>query len=132
MNRSFRVLLHKFITINKTIEIIFKVLYFYFSVHPTVTSIFPEEVKLCKSSLPSADYGVAAQRFIAMGKYFGPYKGKEISVKEGLEQIIRGDNASFLRAVGNSFIKLAVGTYFLIEGETEKGRNAFRVGYFQS
>ena len=88
--------LHQFVTINN-IRTIFKAL-FYFSVRPTVTSIFPEEVNLCKSSLPSADYGVAAQQFIRMGTSFGPYKGKKVSVEEGVDQI-RRDDASFLRPV---------------------------------
>ena len=63
-------------------------------------SRFPEEVKLCISSLSSAVYGVVAQKFIPIGTYIGPYEGKRISVEEGVKQITQGD-APFLRAVSN-------------------------------
>ena len=39
---------------------------------------FPEEVQLCRSSIPGVGYGVCARRSIPIGTWIGPYEGLRI------------------------------------------------------
>ena len=61
---------------------------------------FPDDFGLCITPLPLPSYGVFARKSIPMGKSIGPYKGKKISVEEGMKQFSQGD-APFLRGVSN-------------------------------
>ena len=69
---------------------------------PTICALptFPDDFGLCITSLPLPGYGVFARKSIPMRKLIGPYKGKKISVEEGMKQISQGD-APFLRGVSN-------------------------------
>ena len=41
-------------------------------------SVFPDEVKLCKSSIPGAGLGVCSARPIPPGTWIGPYEGQVV------------------------------------------------------
>lgn len=43
---------------------------------------FPEEVTLCKSSIPGTNYGVCAKQHIPMGTWIGPYEGRRVTVDD--------------------------------------------------
>ena len=40
--------------------------------------MFPDEVKLCTSSVPGAGLGVCASRPIPLGTWIGPYEGQVV------------------------------------------------------
>ena len=48
--------------------------------------VFPDEVRLCKSSIPGASLGVYAARPIPPGTWIGPYEGQVVRSNE-----IRGE-----------------------------------------
>ena len=43
---------------------------------------FPDEVELCKSSIPGAGYGVRCKRGIPVGTWIGPFEGKHVTAQE--------------------------------------------------
>lgn len=45
---------------------------------PSPSLVFPDEVKLCMSSVPGAEYGVYAAQPIPPGTWIGPYEGQVI------------------------------------------------------
>lgn len=45
---------------------------------PSPSLVFPDEVKLCRSSVPGAEYGVCAAQPIPPGTWIGPYEGQVI------------------------------------------------------
>lgn len=45
---------------------------------PSPSSVFPDEVKLCRSSVPGAEYGVCAAQPIPPGTWIGPYEGQVV------------------------------------------------------
>ena len=45
---------------------------------PSPSLVFPDEVKLCRSSVPGAEYGVYAAQPIPPGTWIGPYEGQVI------------------------------------------------------
>ena len=53
---------------------------------------FPEEVELCRSSIPGAGYGVCTKRAIPLGTWIGPYEGRRLSAQE----IVPGQDTSYM------------------------------------
>ncbi|CAH3135096.1 unnamed protein product [Porites lobata] len=49
---------------------------------PSPSLIFPDEVRLCKSSVPGAKYGVCAAQPIPPGTWIGPYEGQVVRREE--------------------------------------------------
>ncbi|KAM7436576.1 putative histone-lysine N-methyltransferase prdm6 [Porites harrisoni] len=49
---------------------------------PSPSLIFPDEVRLCKSSVPGAKYGVCAAQSIPPGTWIGPYEGQVVRREE--------------------------------------------------
>ena len=42
---------------------------------------FPDEVHLCRSSIPGAGYGVCAKEYIPLGTWIGPYEGSRLPAR---------------------------------------------------
>ncbi|PFX21563.1 putative histone-lysine N-methyltransferase PRDM6 [Stylophora pistillata] len=49
---------------------------------PSPSMMFPDEVKLCKSSVPGAEFGVCAAQPIPPGTWIGPYEGQVVRCDE--------------------------------------------------
>lgn len=45
---------------------------------PSPSLVFPDEVKLCRSSVPGAEFGVCAAQPIPPGTWIGPYEGQVV------------------------------------------------------
>jgi hypothetical protein len=41
--------------------------------------VFPDEVQLCRSSIPGAELGVCAARPVPPGTWIGPYEGQLVN-----------------------------------------------------
>ena len=57
---------------------------------PSPSMVFPDEVKLCKSSVPGAEFGVCAAQPIPPGTWIGPYEGQVVrcdELREGVHNI---------------------------------------------
>ena len=61
--------------------------------------IFPDEVRLCKSSVPGAEFGVCAAQPIPPGTWIGPYEGQVVRQ----EDLREGAHNSFMWEVGGCF-----------------------------
>ncbi|KAK3745297.1 hypothetical protein QZH41_013958 [Actinostola sp. cb2023] len=49
---------------------------------PLAALVFPDEVQLCRSSIPGAEFGVCAARPVPPGTWIGPYEGQIVSREE--------------------------------------------------
>ncbi|XP_022797034.1 putative histone-lysine N-methyltransferase PRDM6 [Stylophora pistillata] len=69
---------------------------------PSPSMMFPDEVKLCKSSVPGAEFGVCAAQPIPPGTWIGPYEGQVVrcdELREGVHNSYMWENcgaASYL------------------------------------
>ena len=63
--------------------------------------IFPDEVRLCKSSVPGGKYGVCAAQPIPPGTWIGPYEGQVVR----REELREGLHNSFMWEVRKCYLK---------------------------
>lgn len=49
---------------------------------PLAALVFPDEVQLCRSSIPGAELGVCAARAVPPGTWIGPYEGHIVTAEE--------------------------------------------------
>lgn len=68
---------------------------------PSPSLIFPDEVRLCKSSVPGAKYGVCAAQPIPPGTWIGPYEGQVVR----REELREGIHNSFMWEVRKCYLK---------------------------
>lgn len=68
---------------------------------PSPSLIFPDEVRLCKSSVPGAKYGVCAAQPIPPGTWIGPYEGQVVMQ----EELREGVHNSFMWEVRKCYLK---------------------------
>ena len=53
---------------------------------------FPEEVELCRSTIPGAGYGVCTKKMIPLGTWIGPYEGRRLKA----EEFVPGQDTSYM------------------------------------
>lgn len=77
---------------------------------PSPSLIFPDEVRLCKSSVPGAKYGVCAAQPIPPGTWIGPYEGQVVR----REELREGVHNSFMWEVRKCYHKCQSVMNFII------------------
>lgn len=77
---------------------------------PSPSLIFPDEVRLCKSSVPGAKYGVCAAQPIPPGTWIGPYEGQVVRQ----EELREGVHNSFMWEVKKCYLKCQSVMNFII------------------
>ena len=64
----------------------------------------PEEVCLCRSSVPGAEFGVCTRRHIPAGAWIGPFEGKRVHPND----VKAGMDTSFMWEVSGQYSKIKI------------------------